>query len=250
MTSAPQRTSRCVFLAVALTCLSGVYCSAGATDFSVSPIRAELKPGAMSETITISNESTARLRVTVKLMEWTQDASGKDLYSDSGDLVYFPRQMDVAPGAKRLVRVGAKTPASSAERAYRLFIEEVPDATPSGVPAAVTFYFRFGVPIFLPPPLPRAQPDVMEPVLEKGKLSLIVRNTGNQHFRLNKLTVTGGAGYTQEIAGWYSLPGTSRTYAADIPAEACRSAGALAIKLEGEGISIDRRLDVDPARCS
>lgn len=250
MSSDFHRTSPCLFLAGALTCLSGVHFNASAADFSVTPIRAELKQGAMSETITVTNNSSARLRVSVKLLEWTQDASGMDVYTESGDLIYFPRQMDVDAGAKRLVRVGAKNPAAMSERAYRLFIEELPEPTPTGAGAAVTFYFRFGVPIFLPPPIPRAQPDVMEPVLEKGKLSLVVRNTGNQHFRLNKLTVTDGAGYTQEIAGWYSLPGTSRTYAADIPAEACRRAGVLSIKLEGEGISIDRKLDVDSARCS
>ena len=73
----------------------------------------------------LSGAVPTRLRVLVKLVEWTQDASGKDVYADSADLVYFPRQMEIEPGAKRLVRVGAKAPAQGAERAYRLFIEEV-----------------------------------------------------------------------------------------------------------------------------
>jgi P pilus assembly chaperone PapD len=91
----------------------------------------------------------------------------------------------------------------------------------------------------------------MEPTLDKGKLSLVVKNTGNQHFRLNKITVTDGTGYTQDIPGWYSLAGTSRSYAADIPPDACRKAKAFAIKLEGDGgISFDRKLNVDPASCS
>ena len=102
----------------------------------------------------------------------------------------------------------------------------------------------------MPPSVPKAQPDVMEPTLEKGKLSLVVQNKGNQYFRLNKLTVTDEAGYSQLIAGWYSLAGTSRTYAADIPLETCRKAKVLAVKLEGDGISFDRKLNVDPASCS
>lgn len=203
----------------------------------------------MSETISVTNDAAARLRVTVKLMEWTQDASGKDVYKDSADLVYFPRQMDVEPGAKRLVRVGAKNPGAALERTYRLFIEEVPEPT-SGGPAAVTFYFRFGVPIFLPPAVPRPQPEVMPPTLEKGKLSLVVNNAGNQHFRLNKLTITDKAGYSQELAGWYSLAGTSRIYTADIPSDACRKARTLAVTAEGDGIRFDRELKVDPASCS
>lgn len=221
-----------------------------ASEFSVTPIRAELKPGAMSETITVTNDSSTRLRVTVKLVEWTQDAAGKDVYQESSDLVYFPRQMDVDPGAKRLVRVGAKTPATAAERAYRLFIEEVPEPSLATGPVAVTFYFRFGVPVFLPPAVPKPLPEALEPTLEKGKLSLVVRNAGNQNFRVNKLIITDGADYKQEIAGWYSLAGTSRSYMADIPLEACRKATTLSVKVEGEGITIDRKLQVDPANCS
>jgi len=222
-----------------------------AGEFSVTPIRAELKTGALSETITVTNDSSMRLRLNIKLMEWTQDESGTDVYKDSGDLIYFPRQMDIEAGAKRLVRVGAKNPAAATERTYRLFIEEVPETAPLGAPAAVTFYFRFGVPIFLPPAVPKARPEVMAPTLDKGKLSLGVRNTGNQHFRLNTIIVTDGAGYRKEIPGWYSLAGTSRTYTVDIPPDACRKAKELAIKLEGDaGISLDRKLNVDPARCS
>lgn len=246
-----RRLSRrgCVAAVLAAAALA-IHPPAAASEFSVTPIRAELKPGAMNETITVTNDSAARLRVTVKLMAWTQDAAGKDVYQESSDLIYFPRQMDVEPGAKRLVRVGAKTPAATAERAYRLFIEEVPEPAQASASAAVTFYFRFGVPIFLPPAVPRPLPEVLEPTLEKGKLSLVVRNAGNQSFRLNKLTVTDGAGYSQEIAGWYSLAGTSRAYLADVPPETCRKATALAVKVEGDGISVDRKLQVDPANCS
>lgn len=251
MTPSSQRPPRLTCLAIALAVAAlGLQLPAAASEFSVTPIRAELKPGAMSETITVTNDSAARLRVTVKLVEWTQDAAGKDVYQDSADLVYFPRQLELEPGAKRLVRVGAKAPAAAAERTYRLFIEEVPEPSSAASPAAVTFYFRFGVPVFLPPAVPKPQPEVMEPTLQKGKLSLVVKNTGNQNFRLNKLTVTDGAGYSQEIAGWYSLAGTSRAYTADIPPETCRKATALAVQVEGDGISFDRKLNVDPANCS
>lgn len=220
-----------------------------AADFSVSPIRAELTPGAMSETITVSNDSTNRLRVTVKLMAWSQDAAGKDVYADTGDLVYFPRQMDVEPGAKRLIRVGAKSPEATSERTYRLFIEEIPG---SGVnaPAAVTFYFRFGVPVFVPPPGAKAKVDVAQPTLDKGKLSLAVSNSGTRHVRAHRIVISDGGGYRQEVPGWYSLAGATRTYQADIPREVCRKGGTLQVKVELDESSIDRTLNVQPASCS
>ena len=223
--------------------------AATAADFSVTPIRAELLPGAMSETITVSNDSPSRLRVSVKLMKWTQDATGKDVYTASTDLVYFPRVMDIEPGASRLIRVGTKAPSQGAERTYRLFIEEAPPAA-SSAPTAVTFYFRFGVPVFVPPPGGAAQPEVLEPQLHKGKLSLVVRNTGNAHFRAAKVTFTDGAAWTYEAPGWYSLAGASRTYETTLPPEVCRQAKVISVRVEAANAQFDRKLDVSPASCS
>lgn len=230
--------------------LSGHPAPGGATEFSVTPILVELKPGAMSETITVTNHSTDRLRAAVKLMEWTQDGEGKDIYKDSSDLVYFPRQMEIEGQGKRLVRVGIKAPAGMVEGAYRLFIEEQPEAAPDSSRAQVSFYFRFGVPVFVAPATPKAQPEIADPTVKAGKLSLVVSNTGNQHFRLVKIAITDGSGYLKEMGGWYSLAGTQRTYSAEIPADVCRKAHTFTVTLEGEGFRLDRKVNVDPASCT
>jgi fimbrial chaperone protein len=241
-----RRLAACSALACAACILP---LSALAASFSVSPIRADLRPGVLSETITVTNESSTRLRVLVKLYVWTQDAAGKDVYTESSELVYFPRQMELEAGAKRLVRVGAKAPAQGSERAYRLFIEEVPSAGAAG-PAAVSFYFRFGVPVFVTPPGAAAQPEVQQPRLEGGKLLLEVRNPGTQHFRAARVTFTDNAGWTRDVNGWYSLPGTSRAYEVEIPREVCQKARALSVSLEAaDGTRFDRSVNADPARC-
>lgn len=219
-------------------------------SFSVSPIRADLKPGVMSETITVTNESPTRLRVAVKLVAWTQDAAGKDVYTESGDLVYFPRQLELEPGGKRLVRVGAKTPGQGAERAYRLFIEEVPVPTP-GAPAAVSFYFRFGVPVFVTPAGVAAKPEIPQPQLAAGKLSVAVSNPGNQHFRAIRVNFSDGAGWSRDVGGWYTLPGSSRDYQVEVPPEVCRKAKTFSVTVEADdNAKFERTLNVDPARCS
>ena len=222
---------------------------AAATEFSVTPIRVELKPGVMSETIAITNHAPTRLRVSIKLMEWTQDASGQDIQKESSELIWFPRQMEVEPNGKRLVRVGAKAPAATVEKSYRLWVEEEPpgEATPGR--AQVAFYFRFGVPVFVQPAGGRPEPEVPDPTLGAGKVSVVVRNKGNQHFRLNRVAVRNEAGQETEVGGWYSLPGTERTYTVDVPREACLQSKVLDVALEGEGFRIDRKLHVDPASC-
>ena len=242
-----RRVTACSALAIAALALPLPALSA---SFSVSPIRADLKQGVMSETITVTNESPTRLRVAVKLVAWTQDETGKDVYTDSSDLVYFPRQLELEPGAKRLVRVGAKTPGQGAERAYRLFIEEVPVPTP-GAPTAVSFYFRFGVPVFVTPAGAAAKPEIAQPQLAAGKLSLAVTNPGSQHFRAVRVNFSDGAGWSRDVGGWYSLPGTSRAYQVEVPAEVCRKAKTFSVTLEADdNAKFERTLNVDPARCS
>lgn len=228
------------------------FCTAAlAGDFSVSPIRAELKPGNMSETVTVTNHADKPLRVGVRLMSWTQDESGTDVLHESGDLVYFPRQLDFEPNGKRLVRVGAKSAAGTTERAYRLFIEEAP--SPLGDDqrgAQVAVYFKFGVPIFLPPAVPKVQADFSEPVVSQGQLALEVRNTGNVHFRLTTVKVDDGAGFSINIGGWYMLPGTTRKYVATIPAELCRKTAHMLLTAEGDGVRYTHDIPITPANCS
>jgi len=239
---------RCLAALVIPSLLFGTGASVWAAEFSVSPIRAELKAGILSETITVTNHDAKRLRVSIKLMEWTQDAAGNDVYKESSDLIYFPRQMDVEPNGQRLVRVGAKGPGGLTERTYRLFIEEEPDRT-QGNGSQVAFYFRFGVPIMVSPALPKPAAEVEAPTMAAGKVFILIRNTGNQYVRVNRIEVSNGSDFKTEAAGWYSLAGTQKVYSVNIPPEVCRKANSLAVTVEGEGLRFERTLEVDPAAC-
>jgi fimbrial chaperone protein len=219
-----------------------------AADVSVAPLRADLRAGALNETITVSNRSPAPLRVAIRLVEWTQDEQGKDVYRDTGDLVYFPRLANIEPEGKALVRVGARAPGGPTERTYRLFIEEQVQPT-SDARAEVQVAFRFSLPVFLAPVSPRTELEVGEAKLERGRLLVPVRNGGNVHARLQRVTVDNGAGFRREVGGWYVLAGAQRTYALDIPPEICRKSGTLNVAVEGEGVRADRQLHVDAARC-
>jgi fimbrial chaperone protein len=245
-TSCARRGAMRAALGLALG--AGVLC-ASASEFSVSPISFELKPGALSETVNVTNHASTRLRLAVRVMEWTQDEQGADVYKESGDLVYFPRQMDLEPDARRLVRVGAKAVAPAVERAYRVFVEEQPEASPDPNRAQVSFYFRFSIPVFVPPPQGKAVPEIVEPVLEKGTLAFTLRNGGNQRARITRILVTDDAGYSKELPAWYLLAGRQKSYSAEIPRAACRGAKAFTVRAEGEGVRAERTLNVDPARC-
>jgi fimbrial chaperone protein len=227
--------------------------TACAGDFGVSPIRVDLDRGTKSALITITNDDARPLAFQVRAMEWTQDAGGADRYADSADLVYFPRQLKVPPKESRVVRVGYKVPALQAEKAYRLFIEELadPDARPSQTGVAITV--RFGVPVFLRPANMRLAGEVSLNA-EAGAARALVRNTGNAHFRIASVRYTGldAAGKTvfeQAVDGWYLLTGVERPYVVKLPPEQCALARTLRAEAVAEGLSLRAEQPLGPGHC-
>jgi fimbrial chaperone protein len=224
--------------------------AANAAEFSVSPIRLHFEPGARSGAVTVTNDDARPLRMQLRLMRWTQDADGADVYADSDELIYFPRMMSVPPGEKRLVRVGLKSPAAAAERTYRLYLDELPDsAQPSG--SGLKFTIRFALPVFLPAAAPAKPAGAIESIaLREGKLRVAVRNTGNRHFRITSVAARSAAGVAAEAGGWYLLAGAARVHTLDIPAEACRGLRRLEVAVKAEDLTLEGGLDVEPGMCA
>jgi len=224
--------------------------AAAAAEFGVSPIRLDFERGARSAAITVSNDDARPLRMQLRLMQWTQDAGGADVYLESDELVYFPRMMTVPPGEKRLVRVGLKTLAGDQERSYRLYLDELPDNARPGV-SGVNFTIRFALPIFLPAAVERKPSGVIESLtLSDGKLRVTVRNDGNRHFRISSVAARSAAGFAAESPGWYLLPGARRVHTIEIPAEACRGLRRIDVSVKAEPLSLEGGLDVEPGMCA
>lgn len=231
--------------ALALSLAAGL---CAAAEFSVTPIRLDMAPGARSATVTVVNDDEQPLRLQLKLVEWTQDAEGRDVYTESDDLVYYPKLTSVAAKDRRIVRIGLKTPAGAAERTYRLLLDQLPDAirpTASGL----NFTVRFALPIFLPAAEPQLRGAIQSIALEDGKLRVAVANTGNQNFRITSVSAHAATGFTAEAAGWYLLPGVQRVHTMEIPAEACRSLRRLDVTVTTDKLSLEGGLDVEPRMC-
>lgn len=222
-------------------------CRAGAAEFSVSPIRVELARGVRSAAVTVANEDAQPLRMQLRLMEWTQDADGKDVHRESDALVYYPRMMTLQPGEKRLVRVGLKGPAGTTEQAYRLYLDELPRPEVAAV-SGVNFTIRFALPVFVPPQEAKPRGAIDSIALRDGRLQVIVSNPGNQSFRIATIAVRGGA-FATEAAGWYMLAGATRTHTFDIPPAVCRNLSRLDITVKADRLALQGGLDVDAGMC-
>ena len=90
-------------LAAFVCAASGVAC---ASTFGVTPLRIDLGAKAKSGSVTVANGDTKKLAFQVYAKKWTQKPNGENVYEDTTDLVVFPQQLEIAPGQKKLVRVG------------------------------------------------------------------------------------------------------------------------------------------------
>ena len=225
----------------------GAAMAARAGDIGVAPLRVELSPSVKSSVVTVTGKTGPGQFLQVSLKRWTQDAQGQDRYEDSEDLVFLPKTIDLAKSGKQLVRVGAEKPLTEVEKTYRLFIRETPPpvdpAKKKGAQIAVVV--DFGLPVFVMPAKPVRSAQFEDVVVDKGKLSVRLVNTGNT--RLKLVSLTAGKAQFNDFRAWYLLAGASRRYSASLPGSACK--GPLAVELRTETITVKRDIGVTPQMC-
>ncbi len=217
----------------------GAAMAARAGDIGVAPLRVELSPSVKSSVVTVTGKTGPGQFLQVSLKRWTQDAQGQDRYEDSEDLVFLPKTIDLAKSGKQLVRVGAEKPLTEVEKTYRLFIR----AKKKGAQIAVVV--DFGLPVFVMPAKPVRSAQFEDVVVDKGKLSVRLVNTGNT--RLKLVSLTAGKAQFNDFRAWYLLAGASRRYSASLPGSACK--GPLAVELRTETITVKRDIGVTPQMC-
>ncbi len=222
-------------------------------EWRVSPIRLELGRDAKSGVITIYNEAEEPLQVQMKAFEWTQDSEGKDLYTETEDLLFFPRIMIFAKKEDRILRVGIRVPAATKEKAYRLFIEEIPGPRKSeGINIAIAI--RFGVPVFVKPLKEEVKGEIGKVEMAKRVVRIPVRNAGNAHFVIQSVVVTGENAkgekvFARDISGWYLLEGASRMYTTELPMDVCGELTGIAAEVKADRVSLTGGLSPDKTMC-
>jgi fimbrial chaperone protein len=224
-----------------------------AGDWKVSPIRIDLDKNAKSGAVRIVNEGDERLTVQMKAMEWTQDAEGKDIYTDTEDIIFFPKLMTIEKQEERILRAGIKIPAVAKEKTFRLFVEEIPEPKGSeGVNVAIAI--RFGVPIFVKPLKVEAKGEIEKVEFSKGVAAAAIKNTGNIHFMINAVNFRGKNDkgeeiFAKDINGWYLLSGSSRIYSEKIPKEICKDLSKIEVQVATDKLNLSGKTDVDTAMC-
>jgi fimbrial chaperone protein len=226
---------------------------APAGEWRVSPIRLDLGSDVKSGVLSVVNEGTGKFQVQMKASQWSQDEEGKDQYTETSDIIFFPKFMLFDKPEERILRAGIKMPSAATEKTYRLFIEEIPDPKRAEGPS-IAIAIRFGVPIFVKPLKEVAKGEISNITLSKGTVTIGVKNSGNIHFVINGVFVKGKNSkgeevFSKKLDGWYLLNGVSRSYAAAIPREVCTDLTKLDIEVKTNRFNLDGKLDVDKTMC-
>lgn len=225
-------TYRAVVLTLAILVMS-VSQSVHAGNFKVTPIKVYLEEHQKTQTLTLRNESESSVTVQFEAMEWRQNPEGQDAYEPSKAIVIFPKILTVEANAEKIIRLGYQgPPAGAQERTYRVFMTEIPVAKNAEV--GLQMAMRLGVPVFAIPKKGKPALDIERVTMAKGVAEVQVMNPGNKHVYVKSIEVTGldasdKSVFTQEVKGWYLLPGIHRVFPVAIPTDSCAAGAKLRV---------------------
>lgn len=244
----PVIGARAACVALALAMLPGLATTAVAASLQVAPTSVELQASETGEAVWLSNtDADTPVRAQVRLFRWTQH-NGEDTLEPTRDLAISPPLVELAGGARQLVRViRTGPPPTDTETSYRIIVDEVPDGTAADR-TGLQFLLRYSIPVFV---LPAGEAPItyqLAPRLEHDgdAATLVVTNHGGRHAQLADLAYVDAGGNRHELLSGlvgYVLPGQTMRWA--LPASASRYAdgGRFQVRINGEAAEQTLALD-------
>lgn len=192
-----------------LLALAALPAPAVAGALQVDPIKLEISQQRRTASVTVRNEERTPVTIRAYPLGWSQ-ADGEDVYQDSSAVIVSPPVFTIPAGGTQVVRVGLRTPAA-ANRAYRLMIEEVPEATPG---AGVQVALRLNLPLYAM--VAEGSPsDIGWAVMQRPDgWALEATNRGTGYVRVDADQARAGAGVRAAAGTNFGvvLPGASRVW--------------------------------------
>ena len=206
-----MRFNRFLAIACGATLLLAVPAQpAPAGTLQVNPVLVEISSGRRTATVSVRNEEAVPVTIRAYALAWRQ-ADGEDVYEESAAVIVSPPIFTIPAGATQLIRVGLRSPSPTAQ-AYRLIVEEVPQANPAG---GIRVALRLNLPLYSTMRAGEAgalrwsawrQPD--------GGWTLEAANPGPGYVRLNPATAQGATGlrFDDQLNFGTVLPGAVRRW--------------------------------------
>jgi fimbrial chaperone protein len=225
---------------------------AAAATFTVDPTQIFLSGRTASALLTLRNESQETLRFQLTVFAWDQSPSGEMTLGSTEDILIFPSLLTLGPSETRRVRVGSTTAPGAREKTYRVFVEELPPATPAA--SGVRVLTKMGIPVFVRPSKELASATLGGLERRQGALHFTVANTGTVHVVPRDIVVRGLAGSTETFAhplsGWYVLAGGRREFDVTLPETRCSDVTAISVAVEFGSGRLEERLQTPGGVCA
>jgi fimbrial chaperone protein len=211
---------------------------------TLTPVQVELTPAKKSELIAVTNDSDDPLRLQVEVFAWDQRPDGETQLDPTKDILAFPPLLSLSAHETKNIRVGTTAAPGTAEKSYRMTVQELPAETTANAAAAVRMLTKISIPVFLEPGPVTAAGKIEAEKAPNGTWTLRVLNIGTRRFMLSEIDAqgldgSGGTVFSAKAAGWYVLAGGRRDYSLTLSAADCNAAKSLALtaKLDGEQVT-------------
>lgn len=180
-----------------------------AGTLQVNPVLVEIDAARRTATVTVRNQEAAPVTIRAYPLAWSQD-EGEDSYAESSALIVSPPIFTIPPGGTQLVRVGLRAP-SGAPAAYRLIIEEVPEASPGG---GIRVALRLNLPLYASLPAGDAAGLTWSAERAPDGWRISAHNRGEGYVRLNREMAREATGIRFEDTVNFGtvLPGATRRW--------------------------------------
>ncbi|MEI2457262.1 fimbria/pilus periplasmic chaperone [Lysobacter firmicutimachus] len=236
-------------LAAALCCAAGFALApaAGAGGLQLTPTQLTLSARSQADGLWLINGGDRPLQAQVRVFRWVQ-TDGEERFEPGRALAVSPPMLELAPGARQLVRVIRLGPPPAEEESYRLIVDELPPAEGERKPG-LQFVLRYSVPVFLAPAGDPAIAPALSAQLrfETDRPSLELLNQGRRHAQVADLVFVDAQQRRHPIAAGllgYALPGQRVRWPLNAPAELLRGPGTLKARINGE--PTEQALALDP----
>lgn len=223
-----------------------------AGGFTVNPTRVYIEGQKKSAVINVTNDGERDADFQLSAVSWGQDEQGKNVFSETKEIIFFPKITRVKAGETKTIRVGYQGGPGAVEKTYRVFMQEL--APPTDDRMSLGFTVKMSVPIFIVPAKPVSGASIEDVRLTGAGVTVTFANTGNTHLVVNRvaavlLDADGEEILSAERGGWYVLAGRSGNYSMKVPREQCLRAASVRAVVETGGARFERRVDVDSSGC-
>ncbi|HSK11493.1 MAG TPA: fimbria/pilus periplasmic chaperone [Vicinamibacterales bacterium] len=245
-----MRHARLACLAICGLLIGLVPCQADVVAsgrFSVNPTLVVFSDKATSALLSLTNEGQEPMRFQLGAFGWSQAPDGEMQLWPTEDIVFFPQILALAPGESRNIRVAVLADVGASERAYRLFIEQLPPSEAERKPGIVHVLTRVGIPIFLEPASVVRRGELQDVTVAEDSLRFAVANTGTVHFVPQSVTVrgvtaTGSVVFEHRVPSWYVLAGHTSTFQVALKDLPRGEAEAYVVQLDANDTRVESRV--------